>query len=404
MRTKLFFIIFTLLLVLSSCSANKVVEYNYPDISKAETADKTGENVSESNAELGTEAETDADIVPEKLFNPYAYLNGMTLEEKVGQIFLASCTSSDGAKDLAEHHWGGYILFARDFKNETTESFTAKIDSYQSASKIPLLIAVDEEGGDVCRVSMFGNFRETQFLSPRDAFKVGGMDRLKQEEWDKSLLLTSLGINVNMAPVCDISTERSAFMYRRSLGQSDTVTSEFVNFVTQINKMNKIGSVLKHFPGYGNNGDTHTDIVVDNRPMSEFETKDLLPFYAGIKTDTAALLFSHTIVNCFDEKNPITLSEFAHKYVREVMGFKGVIVTDDMVMRGVTNKYGAEEAVILAVLAGNDLICSTDPVFHYNTVCDAVKSGRISVEVIDRAVIRVLTWKYNIGLIEPETK
>ncbi len=335
----------------------------------------------------------------EKEFIIHPQVLDMTLEEKVGQLFLARCPDINAITDVKKYNLGGYILFARDFEEKTPEIVIDNITSYQNAANIPLLIAVDEEGGDVCRVSKYENFRDNNFLSPRSIYKLGGMERLRSDEAEKSLLLKSLGININMAPVCDISTDKNAFMYKRSLGQGVELTSEFVSYVVSVNNNNKIGSVLKHFPGYGNNGDTHDDIIVDNRPLSDFENTDLIPFKKGIESGAPAILVSHIIVNCFDREMPISLSVPAHEYVRKVLGFEGVIITDDLVMDAIKDKYGIEEAAVLAVLAGNDILCSTEYEKQYNAVLEAVKCGRISDELLNKAVSRVLYLKEKLGLI-----
>lgn len=334
---------------------------------------------------------------------PYVHhplLAEMTLEEKVGQIFLARCPVLWAENDVKKYHLGGYILFGRDFKDGTPESVQNDIEGYQKAAEIPLLIAVDEEGGEVSRVSKYGNFRENEFLSPRSLFKIGGMERLKNDEAEKSLLLKSLGINVNMAPVCDITTDPNAYMYHRSLGQDKYITGEFVSYVVNTNSQNGLGSVLKHFPGYGNNVDTHTGIAVDGRAVSVFEENDLYPFKVGIENKCTAVLFSHTIVKCFDKENPVSLSINAHRYIREKMSFQGVIITDDLDMDAITDVYGVGEAAVLAVLAGNDMICSTDYAKQYNAVLKAVKEGRIPLELLNIAVSRVLYWKSEIGILK----
>ena len=228
------------------------------------------------------------------------------------------------------------------------------------------------------------------------------MDLIRQTEEEKCQLLKSLGINVNLAPVCDMTTDSDSFMYRRSLGQSPEVTREFVAETVEIMSQYGIGSALKHFPGYGNNVDTHIGSAVDERPLSQLESCDLIPFAGGIEAGCGAIMVSHTVVSCFDAENPASLSYEVHRYLREDMGFDGVIVTDDLVMEAVTDQYGAEEAAVLAVLAGNDLLCSTQYQVQYEAVLEAVKSGRISEEQLNRSVLRILQWKADIGLLEEE--
>lgn len=141
-------------------------------------------------------------------------------------------------------------------------------------------------------------------------------------------------------------------------------------------------------------------IAVDSRPMSQLEEYDLIPFAAGIQAGCGAILVSHTIVAALDEDFPASLSPAVHRYLRREMGFEGVILTDDLVMEAITDQYGAGEAAVLAVLAGNDLLCSTDYPVQYEAVLAAVKEGRIDAELLNAAVRRVLQWKQDLGLLE----
>ena len=326
-------------------------------------------------------------------------LSAMTVEEKVGQLFLARCPAEGALDDIIQYHLGGYILFGRDFDNETPDTLKEKLAAYQFASPIPLLIAVDEEGGTVCRVSNHRAFRSSRFPSPRESYNAGGMEQVLSAETEKAALLSDLGINVNMGPVCDIATDAGAFLYGRSLGQSPEETGRFVSSTVQIYSNHTLGSVLKHFPGYGSNGDSHTDIITDNRSLEELERVDLLPFATGISAGADAILVSHNIVTAMDAEAPASLSPAVHAYLRNAMGFEGVIVTDDLVMEAITKAYGPEEAAVLAVLAGNDLLCSSEYTLQYPAVLEAVQAGRISMEQLDESVMRILQWKRELGLI-----
>lgn len=323
----------------------------------------------------------------------------MTLEEKVGQLFLARCPDTGALADIARYHLGGYILFGRDFEGETPDSIWETLQSYQRASNIPMLIAVDEEGGTVNRVSKYPAFRDTPFLSSRELYRQGGLSLIQSNEKEKCQLLRGLGINVNVAPVCDITTDPQAFMYKRSLGESPEITGTFVQAVVNVMAENGIGGILKHFPGYGNNTDTHTAIAVDTRSLSQLESVDLVPFAAGIRQGCDAIMVSHVYICALDPDTPATLSPVVHAYLRNTMGFDGVIVTDDLVMQAITDEYGVEESAVLAVLAGNDLLCASDYARQYSAVLDAVKSGRISSEALNQSVLRILRWKSRLGLL-----
>ena len=263
-----------------------------------------------------------------------------------------------------------------------------------------MLIGVDEEGGTVVRVSKFKEFRDTPFLSPRALYAKGGLKLIIEDAYEKAELLKGLCINVNLAPVCDLSFDVDDYMYDRAFGVSVDATSEYVSSVVCIMNKKKLGSVLKHFPGYGNNEDTHTGIAYDNRSYETFETKDFLPFEAGIKAGANSILVSHNIVKSMDEKMPASLSKEVHNILREELKFDGVIMTDDLSMDAITSFTDGMAAAVTAVNAGNDLLIATDYKTQIPAVIEAVKNGVIKEETIDKAVFRVLTWKDTLGLLE----
>lgn len=188
---------------------------------------------------------------------------GMSIEEKVGQMFFVRCPEMGAAEDVAAYHLGGLLLFGRDYKDTdggwlSAEELTAKLESYQAAAELPLFIGSDEEGGTVTRASRDPKLFAQPLPSPQELYAAHGMDGLAAETLDYNKQLLALGINVNLAPVCDVSTDAGDFIYARSFGGDAAATSEFVTaFVSAVGKTG-VGCVLKHFPGYGNNADTHT--------------------------------------------------------------------------------------------------------------------------------------------------
>ena len=326
-------------------------------------------------------------------------ISDMSLEQRVGQLFLARCNAETAIQDIQQYHLGGLVLFGEDFENQSMESMRQTIGAYQDAAEKPLLIAVDEEGGDVTRISRFSAFRERRFSSLRTRYDLGGLEAVLTEEGEKCLLLSDLGINVNLGPVCDITTDPAAFMYTRSLGQDAQTTADVTAAIVNLMKDYRVGSVLKHFPGYGNNADTHTGIAVDSRPLSDFESQDFLPFSAGIQAGCGGILVGHILVEALDPELPASLSPAVHRYLREELGFSGVIMTDDLVMQAITDRYGAGEAAVMAVLSGNDLLCSTEYAVQYEAVLQAVLDGRIDIDVLNSAVRNVLEWKISLGLL-----
>lgn len=325
----------------------------------------------------------------------------MTEEELVGQLFLARYPGYEKALESVHNKYiGGYVLFGKDLENQTSAGIRGELIRLQTASRLPLLIAVDEEGGTVTRVSSYPQFRAERFPSPRKLYNQGGLERVLETENEKCELLRSLGINVNLAPVCDVTTDPSAFMYSRSLGQSPEITGTYIASVTKLMQEKQVGSVLKHFPGYGNNDDTHIGTALDSRPLAELEQNDLAPFRAGIDAGCDAIMVSHTTIGALDETMPGSLSPIVIGYLREEMGFDGVIMTDDLVMQAITDVYGAGESAVLAFLAGNDILCCSEYEVQYDAVLQAVRDGRISRERLEQSVLRIIKWKLSLNIKE----
>ena len=339
-------------------------------------------------------------------------LASLTLEQKVGQLFFVRCPDSGAAEDVSAYHLGGYVLFGRDFQDAagawlTREQFTAAVQSYQDAAAadtgIPLLIGSDEEGGTVTRASRNPNLFEKPFSSPQklaaQATEHGSI--FSEDAWEKSSALLALGINVNLAPVADVSTDPADFIYDRALGQDAAATADYVAQVVTAMRESGIGSVLKHFPGYGSNADTHTGIALDQRSLETFRQSDFLPFAAGIEAGagTTAVLVSHNIMAAVDPDLPSSLSPAVHDLLREELGFTGVVMTDDLAMDAVA-AYAQDGAVaVMALEAGNDLIITTDYRTQIPKVLEAVENGTLSMDTIDTACRRVLTWKQALGLL-----
>ena len=323
----------------------------------------------------------------------------MTLEEKVGQMFYARYPETGADKEIKENNPGGYILFGRDFKNQTKSSILEQINKNQENSKIKMFIGVDEEGGTVTRVSLYKAFRNSNFKSPQDLFKIGGLDKIIEDTKEKNELLKSIGINTNFAPVADISTNPTSFMYKRAFGKKAEETGEYIKEVVKTMNDDNMISVLKHFPGYGENVDTHTGIAIDKRSYENFKESDFIPFEKGIEEKAPFILVSHNIVNCMDSENPASLSTKVHEILRNELGFEGIIITDDLAMDAV-KKYAEDgNAAVKAVLAGNDMIISSDFVKQKKEVLNAIKEGKIDEKMIDIAVRRILTCKYKYEIL-----
>lgn len=329
----------------------------------------------------------------------YWILETMSAEEKIGQMLLARRPQVNAQEFIQSAQPGGFVLFEPDFRGRTADDVIAMLDAMQDAARIPLIIATDEEGGSVVRISRNPFLSDHIFRSPQRLFAAGGFGAVHEDALAKAALLKKLGLNLNLAPVADVSTRPGDFIYPRTLGQPAAETGDYVAaVVTAMGEMN-MSSALKHFPGYGSNSDTHTGIAVDDRPYSAFAGGDFIPFLRGIEAGAECILMSHNMVQCMDAGVPASLSPKVHAILRNELGFTGIILTDDLGM-GAVKKYAANEAPsVLAVLAGNDMLVLSDFESAYASIREAVRSGVIPMEMIDRAVFRILSWKLARGIM-----
>lgn len=344
------------------------------------------------------------DDVKKSLFKDYynkaiKTVNEMTLEDKVGQLFLVRYNYAD-TDYLSNYNPGGYILFAKDFENHTKESMRKELNEVDIKNKYPLIFGVDEEGGFVTRISRFPAFRSEKFKAPKDYFEEGGDILLSQIEEEKGKLLKSIGINLNLAPVADVSTNENDFIYNRTFGRNAAETSELIKKMVRAANEVHINSCLKHFPGYGNNVDTHTGIAIDERAYEDFTSYDFLPFEAGIKENVPSVLVSHNVVKCMDDKYPASLSKNVINELRNTLNFTGIIITDDLAMDAVKAYVEDGKAATLAINAGNDMIITSDFMTMYNEVLESVKNKEINIDTINKAVIRIIAWKYYSNIMD----
>lgn len=369
---RLFLLLLILLIIITGCTSNNKT-------SKKEEKIKDNE-------------------IQKSLFKDYykdatKLVSEMTIEDKIGQLFIV-------AYDKVYPTWysdktpSGYLLFAKDFKDHTKEEMKEELSAANNKSKYPLIFAADEEGGYVTRISRFSEYRDEKFSSPNYYYDNGGYSLLESIEREKARLLKSIGINLNLAPVADVSTNPDDFIYIRTLGRDAKETSEIISKMVEYANSENISSCLKHFPGYGNNLDTHTGIAIDERSYETFVNNDYLPFKAGIEAKVPCVLVSHNIVKSIDPNSPASLSSKVISELRDKLNFTGIIITDDLSMDAVKDYVENNEAATAAINAGNDLIITSDYKNMYEEVLNSYKEGKIKEETINKAVLRIIAWKY----------
>lgn len=327
-------------------------------------------------------------------------LSSMTLEEKTGQMFMGCFyQGTPSPETIAQYHLGGAVLFRASFENTPPETLRMQLDAIDEANRINPIITVDEEGGTVARVSASPLYRSEPFQSPRTLFAAGGMDAVIADTHEKNQLLLQLGIDMNLAPVIDISQNPADYMYERSLGQNAKITSQYAVKTVAACKEDGIGCCLKHFPGYGSTADTHNGIAMDRRNPKQIKEVDMRPFSAGIKAGAHAVLVSHNIVASLDQELPASLSPAIHHILRDEMKFDGVIITDDLSMGAITQFSPDTDSAVDAIAAGNDILCTGYYANQFQAVLNAIHDGTISEKRINRSVRRILRLKLELGLI-----
>lgn len=333
-----------------------------------------------------------ADISLDKRKELSNIVQAMTIEDKAGQLLLVL----DSKNLLTDQTMSGCVLFEDDFANKSRNEVIENIERYQSNAKYPMIIAVDEEGGSVVRVSKY--LRDNRFRLPQDVYKSGGMDSIISDATEKSEYLKEFGINVNLAPVADVATNEDDYIYRRSFGVDADATSNYVRNVVMAMSDIKMGSVLKHFPGYGS-APGSAGTYHDSRDFNSFKDNDLLPFKAGIEAGANSILVTNNIIDSVDNQNPATLSKDIHDLLREDLKYNGVIMTDDVTDLN-NNEFGNDsEIVIKAIKAGNDLIMTSRPQIYFESLIAAINNDELCLNELDLSVLRVIAWKDSLDIL-----
>lgn len=343
-------------------------------------------------------------------------LEKMSLEEKVGQVLMVHFhgeTVNDDAKTLIQNAKVGGVIYYNwsNGLHSPKQVFTLSSGLQKLAKEnrfsIPLLIAADQEGGVVARLQ--SGF--TSFPGNRALGEAGDLHLAKAAAFSIGEELQAVGINMNLAPVVDVnSNPRNPVIGVRSFGDSpDTVTAFGKQFLEGFHQAQVIAT-LKHFPGHGDVAvDSHEDLPVIHKSKEALESVELLPF-AKLASSADAIMTAHILVPALDAEHCSTLSEKTLTYLRETIGFQGVIVADSLVMEGVLKQcHSVDEASIMALNAGCDLLilggkCLIDTRTGYElttadvqrihgAIVEAVKNGRISEAKLNKAVARILKLK-----------
>ena len=351
-------------------------------------------------------------------------LAGMTLEEKVCQLFMirpenllseqrqeqvgdgddsgTTEADSDMERILRKYPCGGIIMFGGNLT--TPEALAEFMNSLSAASKIPLLYGVDEEGGGVARIANNGNFGVNKTRSMSYIGASGDVTRAYDAGNYIGSYLKEFGFSVDFAPVADInSNPNNIVIGYRSFGSDPELVSSMVSGFLEGLHSAGIAGCIKHYPGHGDTSqDTHQGYAEVTKTWDELLEMELIPFRDNLD-DTDMVMVAHiTLPNVASAGLPATLSyELMTVKLREELGYKGIIITDALGMGAITNMYASDTAAVLAFSAGADiLLLPADYIKACEGVISAVKDGRITMERLDESVLRILTLKEKLGLLE----
>ena len=340
------------------------------------------------------------------------WLQQLTLEEKVGQLFwfgLEGESLTPQAESLIrEGKVGGFIFFARQGSDPVqlrrlTEQMQAL--TYEHGRPYPgLIIAVDQEGGLVERWT-------SPFTSWPGAMAIGATGSAEYAEQVYAAIaeeLAAVGLNLNLAPDADVSNNPlNPVIGIRSFGEDPEQVGRLVTAAVRGTQSLNVGATVKHFPGHGDTTtDSHLALPTVDHPWERLDQVELVPFRRAIEADVDVIMSAHITFPAVDPDGlPATLSpKVIQGLLKDQMGFQGVVVTDAIDnMAAITDQWGLEEALIMAVNAGADALLVTESFDQqaalYQTVLAAVQDGRISAERLDDAVRRHLRVKARRGLL-----
>lgn len=404
------FLTISIILILVAAIAFGASLYHYIDVTKG---DSTPDQVVPTSAptQEATEEKLESDlpdgwqdngIFSENYEKAYAYMQDMSTEQMVGQLLVATCPTDDSAKTaISKYAPSGYVYSADNFTGMAADEIKSTIADYQSSASTAMIMAAEEEGGAVTTLSDLEVYPEYDFYSIREVFEQGGMSAVESDESQKAQLLSSVGINVNLAPVCDMATDFTQIMYSRSLGGTADETAQYVGSATQISQNKGVSVALKHFPGYGTVEDSFDAVKVDSREASQFEQNDFKPFEAGIDEGAHLVMVSNVLVEKMDPRCIASLSDYVHTILRDELGFTGLIITDNLDYHDEYSDFANNKSVyVQAVLAGNDLVMVDDVESAYKDILAAVNDGTIDEDTLQKACMRVLAYKYTAGILK----
>lgn len=389
-----------------------LIIFFYQEQKQKEISNSLVEEIQKETSEIEHSELSEAEKTEKKVLK---LLNEMTLEEKIGQLFFitpekltgigVAIQAGDTTKQMLEQYpVGGLIYFSQNI--ETPDQITSMIENSQSYSRIPLFIGIDEEGGTlVARIANNPNFNVEKFPNMKEIGATGDPNQAFYVGSTIGSYLHSYGFNMDFAPDADLLTNpNNSVIGERSFGSDPTLVGTMTAQAVKGFQQENVSAVIKHFPGHGDTKeDSHTGAAIVTKTLDELRMAEFIPFQSGIEAGVDGVMVGHLQVpQVTGTDTPATLSPIIiTDILRNELGFQGLVITDSLSMGAITQYYSSDEAAVLALQAGTDiLLMPEDFPLAYQGVLNAVSSGTLSEERIDKSVKRILTVKYNRGIIE----
>lgn len=315
------------------------------------------------------------------------------LKEKLNQMFILG-TEGGYYQQLLKEGLGGIIFFTKDI--HSVDQFKNLVKDIKSISKIPPFLSIDQEGGRVERTENIHNGKK--YLSAKFAYEKGE-DFLKNQTEEIAKELKSYGINLNFAPCIDTNTNpNNPIIGERAFSSNPDEVIKGEKIVSETYRQNGIIPCVKHFPGHGDaNADSHLTLPEINLTLEEMEKTHIKPFKAAIQNNIEMIMVAHLHCTCFEkEKIPTSLSKNAINYLRNTLKFNGVIISDDMVMKGVAD-FGEVKACEMGIKAGINMFIyrySDKKTFEIiENVYQKVKQDELLAQNIETSYSKIMTLK-----------
>ena len=353
----------------------------------------------------GATAQATPRLTPQQYIN--LIVQHMTLDQKLGQMmivqFVGPSYSLDIKTMISQYHVGAVLLFTANNNISGKAQLKGLIQQMQSNSSVPMVVAIDQEGGTVDRLQALDGPRS----AAADIGATNDPQKAEAAGIQDAQDLASYGFNLNLAPVVDVTNVYNPQLYGRTYGNNAALVTKMAQAYLQgLQQSGKVLGTLKHFPGLGDVGvDPHSGVPNLYRSKNELETIDWAPYRTLIQQGNVhAIMVTHEIVHAIDGSIPSSLSyKVVTGILRNELGFQGVIMTDSLTMEGITAYYTEDQAAAVAVEAGSDLLMGAstpaDVASMIQGIKQAIDSGMISQQRIDDSVRRVLMLKYQMGLL-----